>query len=305
MYNVLGDIMNFNLNLNDSSYLIINIVVAAIGIYFILKSKNKKQNNISSKHIDLNFYEKSYFYKGPNYIHNTIIAMLLSLYDRGVIDIEKTFYKNRKGEDTINYIFTKKDLTDIDGAEKKLLEILFSFNDGDKISSRELNKLRRVAPDDYNHKFYEFTEYLENEFKDIGLKQENNSHKKVLTNFLGFFILLGIGMISLYNRAYIGLTNIILSVMFFGLSIQNVAELPEEGKKKFKELMDLENNLKKINIDTENPTLVAIGFGLKYENILAIRNKNKDDYDIYFDKDSSDFQKTMRTALVGDSFLVK
>lgn len=305
MYNVFGDTMNFNLNLSNSSYLIINIIVAAIGIYFILKNKNKKQKNINTNPIDLNFYEKSYFYKGPNYIHNTIIAMLLSLDERGAIDIEKTFYKNRKGEDVINYIFTKKDLTDTDCAEKKLLQILFSFNDEDKISSRKLNKLRRVAPDDYNNKFYEFTEYLENEFKDMGLKQESNSHKKVLINFLGFFILLGIGMISLYNRAYIGIINMVLSVMFFGLSIQNVAELPEAGKKKFEELMELEKNLKKVNIDTQNPTLVAIGFGLKYENIEAIRNKNKDDYDIYFDKDSSDFQKTMRTALVGNSFLVK
>lgn len=299
--------MNFNLNLSSTNFIIINILAAAIGIYFILKNKNNKnkKTNRENNEVELNFYEKSYFYKGANLQHNTIIAMLLSLSSRGVIDIKKTFYKNKKGEDIINYIFTKEDLTGIDRAERILLEILFSFNDKNEISSRELNRLRRVAPDDYNHKFYEFTEYMENHFKDIGLKQENNSHKKVLTNFLGFFILLGIAMISLYNRAYIGLINMALSVMFFGISIQNVAELPESGKNKFKELMEVENKLKKLDIDTKNPTLVAIGFGLKYENIIAIRNKNKDDYAIYFDNGRSDFQKTMRTALVGDSFLVK
>lgn len=303
MYNVIGDIMN--LNLSSRSFLVINILAAVIGIYFILKSKKNKDKNIISKSISLNFYEKSYFYKGANYIHNTIIAMLLSLNERGKINIEKTFYKNRKGEDVVNYIFTKENLEKIDRVENKLIDIVFSFGEEDKISSRELNKIRKDAPDDYNNKFYELIELLENQFVKLGLKKEHNSSGKVLTNFLGFFILLGLGMISIYNSAYVGVINIALSVMFFGLSISNVAELPQAGKNKFEELSKLESKLKKLELNTEDPTLVAIGFGLKYENILAIKNKNNDNYNLYFDGSRSDFQNTMRTALVGDSFLVK
>jgi hypothetical protein len=303
MYNVIGDIMN--LNLSSTNFLIINILAAVIGIYFILKSKKNKDKSISSKSIRLNFYEKSYFYKGANYIHNTIIAMLLYLNECNAINIEKTFYKNRKGEDAINYIFTKGNLENIDNVLAKLIDIIFSFSDNDKISSRELNKIRRDAPDDYNNKFYELIDLLEKQFVKLGLKKEHSSSDKVLTNFLGFFILLGLGMISIYNSAYIGVINIVLSIMFFGLSISNVAELPQAGKNKFEELSKLETRLKKLELDTGDPTLVAIGFGLKYENILAIRNKSNNGYDIYFDSDRSDFQSTMRTALVGDSFLVK
>ncbi|MET3616943.1 hypothetical protein ABID14_000568 [Peptoniphilus olsenii] len=297
--------MNFNLNLSDANFLIINIFAALMGLYFIIKNKEKLKTQRNLSPTKLNFYEKSYFYKGANYIHNTIIAMLLYLKNKGAITIEKTTYKNRKGENILNYIFTKRDFSNLDSAEQKLLDIFFSFSDDDKISSRKLNKLRKDAPDDYNRKFYNLIEYFENHFENLGLKKNTSSSNKILIYFLGFFILFGIGLVFVANGHYYGFINMILSLVFFGLSISSVAELPPMGKKQFEELSILEKNLKKLNITTEDPTLVAIGFGLKYENIIAIREKNNDDYDIYFDENISEFQKVIKTALVGNSFLVR
>ena len=75
--------MDFKMNLSNTYFLILNILFIILSLlmsYFLLAKKN--DSSLESD-IDLKFYEKSYLYKGPNFIYNTIIAMILKVYGDG------------------------------------------------------------------------------------------------------------------------------------------------------------------------------------------------------------------------------
>ena len=79
--------------------------------------------------------------------------------------------------------------------------------------------------------------------------------------------------------------------------------MTELGNKKFRELEKVEEGLRTGRGLNEEDFLLALGFGLKYENIKSICQKLDDKtYEIYLDED---FYKTFKTALVGDHLLVR
>lgn len=296
--------MDLNLNISYASFVITNVLMIILSL-FNLKVLMKKNNSTNSKNIDLKYYEKSYFYKGGNYIYDSVIAILVSLFSRNKIDIIRKDYKARNGDIKTSYEIKKLDSSGIDDFEEKLLDTLFSFSDGKSISTRTLNNTRKNSPDDYNKPFNELIYFLEDRMKDYGLiSREKNTSKSVLS-FVIFSFLFLIGAVTVYNGHYFGAISIILSIILYGFLIASFSKMTDSGKKKFRKLESLEESLKKLDLKVDNPTLVAIGFGLKYENIKEIYKKSSENgMEIFFEDDKL-FYDTFKTALVGNFLLTR
>lgn len=269
-----------------------------------MKKKAKVPEN---KNIDLKFYEKGYLYKGPNFIYNTIIAMILKVYEKGNLEIEKNFYKNKKNEEKVEFKLKNINFPALDIAEKKLFDILLSFGK-DEISTRTLDKVRRREPDDYNKKFNDFICFLEDEMIAKKLFTREKKTFKILLSFVIFSLLFFLGIITVYNKNFFGIASIILSLFFYATLITSFSKMTELGNEKFRELEKIENKLLKSCGDTEEEFLLAICFGLKKENIKIIyknfiaKTKDENCYKIFFDPD---FYKTFKVALVGDHLLIR
>lgn len=299
--------MDFKMNLSSTYFFIINILFILLSLlmsYFLLRKKN---DSSLEGDIDLKFYEKSYLYKGPNFIYNTIIAMILKVYGDGNLEIEKNFYKSKNGEEKISYELKNLNFDALDAAEKKLFQILFSFEE-DKISTRTLDRLRRTEPDNYNKKFNKFIYFLEDEMVLKKLLTKEKKTFKILISFVIFSLLFFIGVISVYNEKFFGAISIILSLVFYASLISSFSKMTALGNKKFKELEKVEEELCKYKVSKSEDFLLAIAFGLKIENIKAIyeklifENKINKDYQIFFD---SEFYTIFKRALVGDHLLVR
>lgn len=299
--------MDFKMNLSNTYFLILNILFILLSLlmsYFLLAKKN--DSSLESD-IDLKFYEKSYLYKGPNFIYNTIIAMILKVYGDGNLEIEKNFYKSKNGEEKISYELKNLNFDALDAAEKKLFQILFSFED-DKISTRTLDRLRRTEPDNYNKKFNKFIYFLEDDMVLKKLLTKEKKTFKILISFVIFSLLFFLGVISVYNEKFFGAISIILSLVFYASLISSFSKMTALGNKKFKELEKVEEELCKCKVSNSEDFLLALAFGLKIENIKAIyeklifENKINKDYQIFFD---SEFYTIFKRALVGDHLLVR
>ncbi|MBS6720026.1 MAG: DUF2207 domain-containing protein [Peptoniphilus harei] len=299
--------MDFKINLSSTYFFIINILFILLSLlmsYFLLRKKN---DSSLEGDIDLKFYEKSYLYKGPNFIYNTIIAMILKVYGDGNLEIEKNFYKSKSGEEKISYELKNLNSDALDASEKKLFQILFSFEE-DKISTRTLDRLRRTEPDNYNKKFNEFIYFLENEMVYKKLLTKEKKTFKILISFVIFSLLFFIGVISVYNEKFFGAISIILSLVFYASLISSFSKMTALGNKKFKELEKVEEDLCKCKVSKSEDFLLALAFGLKAENLKAIyeklifENKINKDYQIFFD---SEFYTIFKKALVGDHLLVR
>lgn len=299
--------MDFKMNLSNAYFLILNILFILLSLfmsYFLLAKKN---DSSLESNIDLKFYEKSYLYKGPNFIYNTIIAMILKVYGDGNLEIEKNFYKSKNGEEKISYELKNLNFDALDAAEKKLFQILFSFEE-DKISTRTLDRLRRTEADNYNKKFNEFIYFLENEMVNKKLLTREKKTFKILISFVIFSLLFFIGIISVYNEKFFGAISIILSLVFYAGLISSFSKMTDLGNKKFKELEKVEEELCKCKVSNSEDFLLALAFGLKAENLKAIyeklifENKINKNHQIFFD---SDFYTIFKRALVGDHLLVR
>ncbi|MBU5668339.1 DUF2207 domain-containing protein [Peptoniphilus sp. MSJ-1] len=296
--------MDLNLNISFSSFVITNVLMIVLSL-FNLKVLIKKNNLTNSKDVDLKYYEKSYFYKGGNYIYDSIISVLVSLFSRNKIDISRKDYKARNGEMKTSYEIKKIDNSGIDDFEEKLLDTLFSFSDGEVISTRALNNTRKTSPDDYNKPFNELIYYLEGRMKDYGLISREKSTSKSVLSFVIFSFLFLIGAVTVYNGHYFGAISIILSIILYGFLIASFSKMTDSGKKKLRKLESLEESLKKLDLKVDNPTLVAIGFGLKYENIKEIYKKSSENGMGIFFEDDKLFYDTFKTALVGNFLLTR
>ncbi|WP_019137897.1 DUF2207 domain-containing protein [Peptoniphilus timonensis] len=151
--------MDFKMNFSTTYFFVINLLLFSLSFYmnYLLKKKKKIIKDIDS---NLNYYEKSYLYKGPNFIYNTIIAMILKVYGDGHLFIEKNIYKTKRGEEKVEFILKNLDSSNLDDGEKRLFKTLFSLGDN-QISTRQMDKLRRTEADNYNKKFNDFIYYLE------------------------------------------------------------------------------------------------------------------------------------------------
>ena len=299
--------MDFKINLSSTYFIIINILFILLSLlmsYFLLRKKN--DSSLESD-IDLKFYEKSYLYKGPNFIYNTIIAMILKVYGDGNLEIEKNFYKSKSGEEKISYELKNLNFDALDASEKKLFQILFSFEE-DKISTRTLDRLRRTEPDNYNKKFNKFIYFLEDDMVLKKLLTKEKKTFKILISFVIFSLLFFLGVISVYNEKFFGAISIILSLVFYASLISSFSKMTALGNKKFKELEKVEEELCKCKVSNSEDFLLALAFGLKIENLKAIseklifENKINKDYQIFFD---SEFYTIFKKALVGDHLLVR
>ncbi len=111
------------------------------------------------------------------------------------------------------------------------------------------------------------------------------------------------GIVTVYNEKFFGIASIVFSLFFYASLIKSFSKMTELGNKKFRELEKVEEGIKAGRGSSEEDFLVALGFGLKYENVKSIcQNINNKVYEIYLDED---FYKTLKTALVGDHLLVR
>jgi len=266
---------------------------------------NINNDNKNFKNIELKYFEKTYFCKGGNFIYNTIIAILVSLHSRNKIKISRKDYNTRSGDIKTSYEIEKIDLSGLDAAEKKIVDILFSFSNEDKISTRNLNKLRKNAPDDYNKPFNEFIYFLEDRMKSYGLITKKKTSNRSVIAFVVFSLLFLIGSITVYNGHIFGAVSIILSIILYGFLIASFSKMTTSGKNKFRELEKLENDLKDLKLNTCDATLVSIGFGLNFKNIRDIYEISDEvNMDIFFE-DKDIFYKVFKEALVGNYLLTR
>ena len=108
---------------------------------------------------------------------------------------------------------------------------------------------------------------------------------------------------TVYNERFFGIASIVASLFFYASLISTFSKMTDLGNKKFRELEKVEEELKSGRGSTEEDLLLALGLGLKYENIKNTYEKLGDEaYEIYLDED---FYKTFKTALVGDHLLVR
>ncbi len=294
--------MELKMNFSTTYFFIINVLIIILS-FFMFYLLNKKKTYETDKDVDLNYYEKAYLYKGPNFIYNPIIAMILRAKANGNIEIEKNIYTNKRGEDKVEYILKNLNSSRLDNGERKLFETLFSLGDGDSISTRQMDKLRRTEADNYNKKFNDFIYFLEDEMVKKKLFTREKNTLKIFISFVIFSILFFVGVVTVYNERFFGIASIFFSLFFYASLIKSFSKMTELGNKKFRELEKVEEGLKTGRGLNEEDFLLALGFGLKYENVKIICQKLDDKaYEIYLDED---FYKTFKTALVGDHLLVR
>lgn len=299
--------MDFKMNLSSTYFLAINIILILLSFAMAKLLLKKKNSAKKEKEIDLKYYEKGYLYKGGNFIYNTIIAMILKTIADGKIEIQENFYKTKAGEEKKEYVLKNLKQENLDKGEQKLFDILFSFGEGE-ISTRNLDKIRRREPDNYNKKFNDFIYYLEDEMVAKKLLTREKKTAKILLSFVIFSLLFFVGIITVYNEKYFGIASIILALIFYASLITSFSKMTSLGEKKFRELEKVEEELKTCERRCEEDLLLAIAFCLKMENIRAIyeefieENPQRKGYDIFFEKD---FYKSFKVALVGDHLLVR
>lgn len=299
--------MELKMNLSSTYFLTINILLILLSLFMAYLLAKKKEGPAKDRDLDLKYYEKGYLYKGPNFIYNTIIAMIVKAIGEGHVEIEKNFYTTKAGEEKISY--SLKNLRDdgLDDGEKKLFDTLFSFGEGE-ISTRTLDKMRRREPDNYNKKFNDFIYYLEEEMVAKKLFTREKKTLKILLSFVVFSLLFFVGIVTVYNEKFFGIISIVLALVFYARLITTFSKMTELGNKKYRELEKVEEKLLKGLGDEEEDFLLAIAFGLKMENIRAIyeniivKDPEIRDWQIFFEKD---FYKNFKVALVGGHLLVR
>lgn len=294
--------MDFKINLSSTYFLAINIILILLSFAMAKLLLKKKNSAKKEEEIDLKYYEKGYLYKGGNFIYNTIIAIILKTIADGKIEIQENFYKTKAGEEKKEYVLKNLKQGNLDKGEQKLFDILFSFGEGE-ISTRNLDKIRRREPDNYNKKFNEFIYYLEDEMVSKKLLTREKKTAKILLSFVIFSLLFFVGVITVYNEKYFGIASIILALIFYASLITSFSNMTELGNKKFKELEKVEKTLLNSMGNTREDFLLAICFELKKENIRQIYENSKEkSLEIFFD---DNFYKTFKTALVGNHLLVR
>lgn len=294
--------MELKMNFSTAYFFIINVLIFVLS-FFMFYLLNKKKTYDIEKDIDLNYYEKAYLYKGPNFIYNPIIAMILKSMAHGNIEIKKNIYKNKRGEDKVEYILKNLKDSGLSLGEKKLFETLFSLGDGDSISTRQMDKLRRNETNNYNKKFNDFIYSIEDEMIKKKLYTREKNTFKIFVSFVVYSFLFFVGIITVYNERFFGIASIFLSLFFYASLIKFFSKMTDLGNKKFRELEKVEEELKSGIGSNEEDFLLALGFGLEYEIAKDICQKlDGKVYESYLDKD---FYKTFKTALVGDHLLVR
>lgn len=299
--------MELKMNLSSTYFLTINILLILLSLFMAYLLAKKKEGPAKDRDLNLKYYEKGYLYKGPNFIYNTIIAMIVKAIGEGHVEIEKNYYTTKAGEEKISFNLKNLRAEGLDDGEKKLFDTLFSFGEGE-ISTRTLDKMRRREPDNYNKKFNDFIYYLEEEMVAKKLFTREKKTLKILLSFVVFSLLFFVGIVTVYNEKFFGIASIFLALVFYARLITTFSKMTELGNKKYRELEKVEEELLKGLGDEEEDFLLAIAFGLKAENIRAIyenivvKNPEIRDWQIFFEKD---FYKNFKVALVGDHLLVR
>lgn len=299
--------MELKMNLSSTYFLTINILLILLSLFMAYLLAKKKEGPAKDRDLNLKYYEKGYLYKGPNFIYNTIIAMIVKAIGEDHVEIEKNFYKTKSGEEKISFNLKNLRAEGLDDGEKKLFDTLFSFGDGE-ISTRTLDKMRRREPDNYNKKFNDFIYYLEEEMVAKKLFTREKKTLKILLSFVVFSLLFFVGIVTVYNEKFFGIISIVLALVFYARLITTFSKMTELGNKKYRELEKIEEELLKGLGDEEEDFLLAIAFGLKAENIRAIyeniivKDPEIRDWQIFFEKD---FYKNFKVAFVGEHLLVR
>ena len=299
--------MELKMNLSSTYFLTINILLLVLSLFMAYLLAKKKEGPAKDRNLDLKYYEKGYLYKGPNFIYNTIIAMIVKFIGEGKVEIEKNYYKTKAGEEKISFNLKNLRAEGLDAGEKKLFDTLFSFGEGE-ISTRTLDKMRRREPDNYNKKFNDFIYYLEEEMVAKKLFTREKKTLKILLSFVVFSLLFFVGIVTVYNGKFFGIISIVLALVFYARLITTFSKMTELGNKKYRELEKVEEELLNGLEDEKEDFLLAIAFGLKAENIRAIyenivvKDPEIRDWQIFFEKD---FYKNFKVALVGDHLLVR
>lgn len=299
--------MELKMNLSSTYFLTINILLLVLSLFMAYLLAKKKEGPAKNRDLDLKYYEKGYLYKGPNFIYNTIIAMIVKVIGEGHVEIEKNYYTTKSGEEKISFNLKNLREDGLDAGEKKLFDTLFSFGEGE-ISTRTLDKMRRREPDNYNKKFNDFIYYLEEEMVAKKLFTREKKTLKILLSFVVFSLLFFVGIVTVYNEKFFGIISIVLALVFYSRLITTFSKMTELGNKKYRELEKVEEELLKSLGDEEEDFLLAIAFGLKAKNIRAIyenivvKDPEIRDWQIFFEKD---FYKNFKVALVGDYLLVR
>lgn len=299
--------MELKMNLSSTYFLTINILLLVLSLFMAYLLAKKKEGPAKDRELDLKYYEKGYLYKGPNFIYNTIIAMIVKVIGEGHVEIEKNFYTTKAGEEKISFNLKNLRAEGLDPGEKKLFDTLFSFGEGE-ISARTLDKMRRREPDNYNKKFNDFIYYLEEKMVAKKLFTREKKTLKILLSFVVFSLLFFVGIVTVYNEKFFGIISIVLALVFYARLITSFSKMTELGNKKYRELEKVEEELLKGLGGEKEDFLLAIAFGLKAENIRAIyenivvKDPEIRDWQIFFEKD---FYKNFKVALVGEHLLVR
>ena len=299
--------MELKMNLSSTYFLTINILLLVLSLFMAYLLAKKKEGLAKDRDLNLKYYEKGYLYKGPNFIYNTIIAMIVKVIGEGHVEIEKNFYTTKAGEEKISFNLKNLRAEGLDPGEKKLFDTLFSFGEGE-ISTRTLDKMRRREPDNYNKKFNDFIYYLEEKMVAKKLFTREKKTLKILLSFVVLSLLFYVGVVTFYNEKIFRVISIVLALVFYARLITTFSKMTELGNKKYRELEKVEEELLKGLGDEEEDFLLAIAFGLKAENIRAIyeniivKDPEIRDWQIFFEKD---FYKNFKVALVGDHLLVR
>lgn len=299
--------MELKMNLSSTYFLTINILLILLSLFMAYLLAKKKEGPAKDRDLNLKYYEKGYLYKGPNFIYNTIIAMIVKVIGEGHVEIEKNFYTTKAGEEKISFKLKNLREDGLDPGEKKLFDTLFSFGEGE-ISTRTLDKMRRREPDNYNKKFNDFIYYLEEKMVAKKLFTREKKTLKILLSFVVFSLLFFAGIVTVYNEKFFGVISIVLALVFYARLITTFSKMTELGNKKYRELEKVEEELLKGLGDEKEDFLLAIAFGLKAKNIRAIyenivvKYPEIRNWQIFFEKD---FYKNFKVALLGDHLLVR
>lgn len=256
---------------------IINTAFLIIGI--LIYNKNKSQDPVESSDlslIDLEPAEISYFYHNIQYISRAILSTMLSLYNRGIVDI-KRYERDSRNKNIADYVvehrFTLLDKNgQISTIERELLNLI--FDETDIIDTDILTKKSISLGQKYFKNWDNWVEIIKSSLIDKGLikGQYSSYHKRLLV--LGA-AMTAVGLYSIFNKYLVGILGLVSAMVVLLIGISGSVSMTNIGTQYYQLIEKTYNDLK----DRTSPGTTDIDEFLRF---LALGRPIDDYKDIFY-----------------------
>ncbi|WP_308533425.1 DUF2207 domain-containing protein [uncultured Peptoniphilus sp.] len=272
--------------------ILLNIILGLLSFYVLIKNKKPSQK-LPSETLNLKYYQAGFFIRGKNESPNIILASLVKFLENENISLEKKDYVNSAGKNRENFILKTQNKKDLDRAEEKLFDLLFSFEN--PLTTKKLNYLRINDAYEFNGAFEGFLDFLEEEMQNLGLVNKDTKQKKIYSLlFLALFDL-NLSLISLSYKIYLGIFLFIFALLLVLMTIKRMGAYPPKGMTTYNYYRKMAEDMKKEKNLSMDQSLYALSFGINIEELVNKNNKLKK---------YEEFLKNFKESIVGKNSIL-